>query len=260
MGRLAGKTALVTGAGSGVGRSAMIRFAQEGATVIGIGRSASTLEETAELVRATGGAAHIGIVDLIGHEATNAFVARVIADLGRIDILVHAAGVGYSWEEKSPGSMADVANVSPEKWREVIGINLDGFYHAAHAVLPHMIEQNGGSIVAVASISGFLGLPSAHAYCAAKAGVINLTRAMAVAYAGNNIRTNCIAPGFIATPMVESVLSLFDSPESATAITPMARPGSPEEMANGCLFLASDEASYCNGSVLVIDGGSSARQ
>lgn len=260
VGRVDRKVALVTGAGSGVGRAVMLRFAEEGAIVIGVGRTSATIEETAALVNAKGGTAYARVADLSESTPIEAVVADIVREHGRIDILVHAAGVGYSWAEKSPGSMNDVATTSPDKWREVMGINLDGFYHASHAVLPHMIAAEAGSIVAVASISGMVGLPVAHAYCAAKAGIINLTRAMATAYADKNIRSNCIAPGFIATPMVESVLSVFEDPAAAIAITPMGRPGTPEEMANGCLYLASDEASYCNGTVLVIDGGSTARQ
>lgn len=259
-GRVAGKVALVTGAGSGVGRAVMTRFAAEGAIVVGVGRTAATIEETAASISSIGGTAYSRVADLSDSDPIQAVANGIVQQHGRIDILVHAAGVGYSWAEKSPGSMNDVATTTPDKWREVIGINLDGFYHASLAVLPHMIAGGGGSIVAVASISGLLGLPVAHAYCAAKGGVINLTRAMATAYADRNIRTNCIAPGFIATPMVESVLSVFEDRDAAVAITPMARPGTPEEMANGCLYLASDEASYCNGTVLVIDGGTSARQ
>lgn len=256
-GRLAGKIALITGAGTGVGRACMARFAEEGATVFGVGRTLATLEES---LTAAGGNGAVHVADLSRPEDAEAAAQAAIAKYGRIDILVHAAGVGYSWAEKSPGSMNDVATTTPDKWREVIGINLDGFYHAAHAVLPGMIARKSGAIVAVASISGLQGLPVAHAYCAAKAGIINLVRAMCVAYAKDNIRTNCIAPGFIDTPMVASVLNVFDDPAVAEQIAPMARPGSPIEMANGCLYLASDEASYCNGSVLVIDGGSSARQ
>ena len=258
--RVEGKIALITGAGSGVGRAAMLRFAQEGAVAIGTGRTLATIEESAALVHEAGGEAMALPADLAQSEDTDVLVDAVIARYGRIDIVVHAAGVGYSWAEKSPGSMNDVATTTPEKWREIIGINLDGFYNVAHAVLPHMLKRSAGSIVAVASISGLQGMPVAHAYCAAKAGVTNLTRAMAVAYANRGVRVNCVAPGFIATPMVESVLSVFDDPQAAEAITPLARAGTPEEMASGCLFLASDEASYCTGSVLVIDGGSSARQ
>ena len=259
-GRVAGKIAVVTGAGSGVGQAAMRLFSREGATVVGMGRTEAKLRAIEAEVSAAGGKARSLVADLSDSESVKAAIEQVIDDLGRIDIVVHAAGVGYSWAEQSPDSMNDVATTPPEKWREVIGINLDGYYNISHAVLPHMLAARSGSIVAVASISGMFGLAQAHAYCAAKAGMLNLTRAMCVAYAEQNIRVNCIAPGFIATPMVESVLSIFDDPATAQQVAPMARPGTPEEMAHGCLYLASDEASYCNGTVLVIDGGSTARQ
>ena len=200
------------------------------------------------------------MADLGRDDSGDIVVAAAIKEFGKIDILVHAAGVGYSWAEKSPGSMNDIVNTVPQKWREVININLDGYYVMARAVLPRMIAAGGGSIVAVTSISGMLGLPVAHAYTAAKAGMINLTRSLCVSYAKDNIRTNCIAPGFIDTPMVASVVNIFNDPVVADQLTPMRRPGTPDEMAKGCLYLASDDASYCNGTVLVIDGGTSARQ
>jgi NAD(P)-dependent dehydrogenase (short-subunit alcohol dehydrogenase family) len=202
--------------------------------------------------------AHVG--DLAVEGVADAAVAQVLARHGQLDILVHAAGVGYSWAEKSPGSMDAVDTTSLEKWREVIGINLDAGFLVSRAAIAAMRAHGGGSIVHVSSISGFLGLPSAHAYTAAKAGLINLTRSLCVAYAKDGIRVNCVAPGFIATPMVASVLNLFDDPAVAEAITPMRRPGTPAEIAEACLFLASDASSYCNGSVLVADGGTSARQ
>jgi len=123
-----------------------------------------------------------------------------------------------------------------------------------------MKKQGGGAIVAVASISGMLGLPQSHAYTAAKGGMMNLTRSLCVTYASDNIRANCVVPGAVATPMIASLLSLFNDPRAAERITPARRPGTPEEMAYGCLYLGSDEATYCNGSMLVIDGGISARQ
>ena len=258
--RLEGKVALITGAGTGVGRSCMKIFADEGAIVIGAGRTQATLNESVANASANGGKAFGMAADISSEDACVKLVADTIAQHGRIDILVHAAGVGYSWMEKSPNSMNDVATTPFDKWREVIGINLDGYFLMSRAVLPGMIAAGGGAIVAVTSISGFLGLPVAHAYCAAKAGAINLTRAMCVAYAKDNIRVNCIAPGFIDTPMVASVVGAFDDPVVADQLSPMRRPGTPDEMAKGCLYLASDDASYCNGSVLVIDGGSSARQ
>ncbi len=233
--RLEGKVALITGAGSGVGRACMMRFAQEGAKILGAGRTSATLEAVVAEVEAGKGEARMAVGDL----SRAADVERVVDEAkdayGRIDILVHAAGVGYSWAEKSPGSMNGTIDLSPEKWREVIGINLDSYYLLAHAVLPGMVAQKSGS------------------------GVINLTRSLCVAHAKDGIRANCVAPGFIDTPMIASVIDVFDDPAKAEAISPMRRPGLPMEIANGCLYFASDESSYCNGSILVIDGGTSAR-
>ncbi len=257
MARLDGKVALITGAGTGVGRAATILFAAEGACVLGVGRTAATLAEAAA---AAGPSAATFTGDLATDGVADAAVAAAVERFGRLDIVVHAAGVGYSWAEKSPGSMDAIDTTTLAKWREVTAINLDAGFLVARAAVAHMRTHGGGSIVNVASISGFLGLPAAHAYTAAKAGLINLTRSLCVSYANAGIRANCVAPGFIATPMVASVLSLFDDPAVAEAITPMRRAGTPLEIAEACLFLASDAASYCNGSVLVADGGTSARQ
>jgi NAD(P)-dependent dehydrogenase (short-subunit alcohol dehydrogenase family) len=246
MGRLEGKIALITGAGSGVGRAAMQIFSKEGAKVVGVSRTQSALDETLRLVKAAGGKGAVVSADLSTEAGVAKTMKATLDAFGRIDILVNSAGVGYSWMEKSEGSMNDIATTSLDKMSKL-------------AVL-EMKKQGGGAIVNVTSISGFQGLGVAHSYCAAKGGTINLTRAMCVAYAADNIRTNCIAPGFINTPMVASVINLFDDPNMADRLTPMRRPGTPEEMAYGCLYLASDEASYCNGTVLVIDGGTTARQ
>lgn len=156
--------------------------------------------------------------------------------------------------------MGDVLNTSPQAWEEVMAINLNSCFYMCRHVIPEFIRQGHGTIVNVSSISGYVGLAGAHTYTAAKAGMINLTRSLCVAYAARGIRANCIAPGFIATPMVASVLNLFDDPAMADRITPMKRPGTALEMAYGCLYLASDESTYCNGSVLTIDGGTTARQ
>jgi NAD(P)-dependent dehydrogenase (short-subunit alcohol dehydrogenase family) len=260
MGRVTQKVAVITGAGTGVGRACMKLFAAEGAKVVGVSRTQLNLDETLRQLRAAGGEGMILARDLATDSAAEEVVQAALQAYGRVDILVHAAGVGYSWMQQSPDSMNDVANTPPDKWREVIRINLDSFYLASRAVIPHMKAQGGGAIVAVASISGLQGLAVAHAYTASKGGTINLTRSLCVAYAKDNIRANCIAPGFIDTPMVASVINLFDDPDMADRLTPMRRPGTAEEMAYGCLYLASDEASYCNGTVLVIDGGTTARQ
>ena len=260
MDRLGGKVALITGAGTGVGRACMEIFAREGARVVGVSRTQGNLDETLALVTAAGGVGSVVAADLSTPEGAQKAVDAAMAVHGRIDVLVNSAGVGYNHVASSPGSMNDVANTTPENWREVLAINLDSGFYMCRLVVPIMKAQGGGSIVNVTSISGFQGLAGAHTYTAAKGGMINLTRSMCVAYAKDGIRANCIAPGFIATRMVADYLPLFDDPAVAEAITPMRRPGTPEEMAYGCLYLASDEASYCNGSVLVIDGGTTARQ
>ena len=144
--------------------------------------------------------------------------------------------------------------IAQEKgWFKEAGLDLTMKDFQAAAQVPLAVVSGDADLGVTAFTAGFFNL-------AAKGGLINLTRAMCVAYATDNIRTNCIAPGFIATPMVASVLNLFDDPDMADRLTPMRRPGTPEEMAYGCLYLASSEASYCNGTVLVIDGGTTARQ
>lgn len=260
MNRMNGKVVIVTGAGTGVGQAAMRLFAAEGAKVLGVSRTLSNLEKTLELVKSDGGDGRIVAADLSDDAACQRVVKATLDAYGRIDSLVHSAGVGYSWGDKSPGTMGDVLNTTPEAWHEVLSINLDACFYMCRHVIPEFIKQGKGNIVNVASISGFQGLAGAHTYTAAKGAMINLTRSLCVAYAAQGVRANCIAPGFIATPMVASVLNLFDDPAVADQITPMRRPGTALEMAYGCLYLASDESSYCNGTVLTIDGGTTARQ
>ncbi len=260
MDRLKGKIALITGAGTGVGRECMKLFAAEGAKVVGVSRTKSNLDEALTQVKAAGGEGRVVAADLSKPDGAETAMAEALKTYGRVDILVNSAGVGYSWLGKSPGSMGSVDDTTPEKWAEVMAINLDSVFHMCRLAIPQMKKQGGGSIVNVTSISGFQGLPVAHTYTAAKGAAINLTRSLAVTYCGENIRVNCIAPGFINTPMVADVIGLFDDPAMADRLTPMKRAGTPEEMAYGCLYLASDEASYCQGTVLVIDGGTTARQ
>ncbi len=259
-GRVEGKITVIAGAGTGVGRACMIVFGREGATVIGSARTQENLDESLRLAKEAGGDGFVLAADLSKPESADELIKAVMGKYGRIDILVNSVGVGYSWIEKSPGSMEDIVNTTPEKWHEVMAINLDACFYMSRGVVPVMQEQGGGAIVNVGSISGFQGLPVAHTYTAAKGAMLNLTRSLCVTYAKDNIRTNCIAPGVIATPMVESILGMFDDDDMADRLTPMKRPGTPEEMALGCLYLGSDEASYCNGTILTIDGGTTARQ
>jgi len=260
-GRVDGKIAIITGAGTGIGQATMILFGREGAKVIGVSRTQSALDKTLEMTRAAGGDGIVIARDLSKLSGAEDVIAQTMDTYGRIDILVHAAGVGWSWgQNQSPGSMEDIANTSPEKWAEVMAINLDSCFFMCRGVIPIMKKQGGGSIVNVASISGFVGMTTAHTYCAGKGAMINLTRAMAATYAMDGIRANCVCPGYTDTPMISPVMGLFDDKATADVLTPMQRAGTPEEMAYGCLYLGSDEATYCTGVVLPIDGGTTARQ
>jgi NAD(P)-dependent dehydrogenase (short-subunit alcohol dehydrogenase family) len=228
--------------------------------VVGVARTQSNLDDALAAVTQAGGRGRVLAKDLSRPESAEEIVADTLAAYGRIDILVHSASVGWSWGEKSPGSMSPLTETPVEKWQEVIGLNLNAAAYIDRAVLIQMLKQGQGSIVNVASISGLFGMPTAHTYCAAKGGVINLTRALAITYAKQGVRVNAVCPGYTDTPMIAPVMNLFDDDAVATSLVPMARAGTPLEMAYGCLYLASDEASYCNGTVLVIDGGTTARQ
>jgi len=260
-GRVEGKITIITGAGTGIGQAAMVLFGREGAKVVGVSRTQSALDMTLVMTQEAGGEGIVIARDLSAVEGAEAVIEETMKTYGRIDILVQAAGVGWSWgQDQSPGSMNDVANTTPEKWHEVMSINLDSCFYMCRGVVPIMQKQRGGSIVNVASISGFVGMTTAHTYCAGKGATINLTRSMAATYAMDGIRANCVCPGYTDTPMIAPVMGMFDDTATADVLTPMQRAGTPEEMAYGCLYLGSDEASYCNGVVLPIDGGTTARQ
>jgi NAD(P)-dependent dehydrogenase (short-subunit alcohol dehydrogenase family) len=260
MGRLDGKVALITGAGSGVGRACMTLFAREGAKTVGVSRRQASLDETLAAVRAAGADGLVVSADLATEEGAQAAFDATMQAHGRIDVLVAAAGIGGSYGKKRPGSMADTANIPPDAWQDVMALNVNACFYIYRLVVPQMQAQGGGSIVHVASVASFVSSAGGHAYSASKATTLSLTRSLAVTYAKDGIRANCIAPGWIDTPMVaEYIPMLFGDPAKAEAMTPMARPGTPEENAYACLFFASDESTYCNGAVLTVDGGQSAR-
>jgi NAD(P)-dependent dehydrogenase (short-subunit alcohol dehydrogenase family) len=259
MGRLDGKAAMITGAGSGIGRACMVMFAKEGATVFGVSRTIANLEETLRLVEETGGSGSVFSADLSDPDRAEAAVNQCIDEYGRIDILVNCAGVGYSWKDTRIGSMDPIDTTPIDLWREVMSINLDSVFYVSRLVVRQMKKQQQGSIVNVSSIFGMAGAPDAHTYTATKGAIINLTRSMSVAYVDDNIRVNSVAPGFVKTQMVEIVLDQLFSPENPKLVAPMGRPATTEEVAYACLYLASDEASYCTGTILAVDGGSTAR-
>jgi len=259
-GRMHDKVVVVTGASSGIGRATMEACAREGAKVVGTARTESKLKDALAAVKAHGSEGIVVPADLEDEGTMDRVVKEALDAFGRIDVLVSNAGVGWQYGIDNPGTMGGIHEASLDNWRAIIGgVDLEGYFLAIHAVLPHMIEQASGSIVNVSSMAGVTGLYDAHAYTAAKGAIVNLTRSMAISYARHGVRTNTVCPGFVDTPMIAPVVGAFDDEATAAALSPMGRPARAEEIANAILFLASDEASYCNGSVLVVDGGCTAR-
>lgn len=262
MPRLDGKVAIVTGGGTGIGRACVLRFAAEGACVVAAGRTASTLEAVTAEAREAGGQARGVPTDVSREEDCKALVDVALDAFGRVDALVNNAGVGWQYRETHPHGMDPLAETPSEFWREVIDINLNSVYYVGKYVIPVMREQGGGAIVNVSSIGGLGGMSDAHAYSAAKAGMVNLTRSLARTYGPFGIRTNCVAPGLVDTQMVQSYMEERGNPQRHDQlrymVSPLGRAADPDEIAAACLFLVSDEASYVNGATLPVDGGSSA--
>ncbi len=250
------EVAVITGAGSGIGRAAALRFAEAGYTVVVCGRREAPLQETQDAAAALPGEVIVQVGD-VGQQADAETITQAAVTAGRYAVLVNNAGVGYNYGVDHPGSMSALRDTTAEQWREVMRINLDSVYFMCHAALQHMTD--GASIVNVASGGGLRGMDDAHTYATTKAGMINLTRSLAKAYGPEGIRSNVIAPGFVETDMVSSVLDSNMNPFADEAlryqVSPMGRPGQPEEVAEAIYFMAV-HGTYCNGAVLSVDGGS----
>lgn len=254
------KVVLITGAGTGMGRAALIRFAAAGAKVVATGRTQATLEEAVMAARGTGAKAEYVIADVGTEEGARRAVDFAVETFGGLDVLVNNASVGWAYEQVVPGSMAATADVPTEAWRDVVRINLESVHLMCHFALPELRKRGGGSILNVSSVGGTQGMADAHAYAAAKAGVVNLTRSLARTYGPEKIRANCFAPGVVDTGMIDPYRDTFEAafsdPAAAAQLCPLGRMGTVEEAADAMFFLAL--ASYCNGSTLIMDGGSSA--
>jgi len=259
-GRLDGKVAIITGGSSGIGRATAEAFGREGAKVVVTARREEKLREVVGAVESAGSEGLAVPADLEDDATADRVVKEAIDAFGRVDVLVNNAGVGWQYGIDHPGTMAGIHEASLENWRAIIGgVDLEGYFLMIHAALPKMLEQGSGSVVNVASMAGVTGLYDAHAYTAAKGAIVNMSRSMAISYGKQGVRTNVVCPGFVDTPMIAPVIGVFDDEATAGTLVPLGRPAQPEEIANALLFFASDEASYCNGSVLLVDGGCTAR-
>ncbi len=248
--RLAGKVALITGGGTGIGSATARLFAQEGASVVVTGRRAEPIAAVASEI---GGVAVAGDTSDPAHPSEA--VATAVRSFGGLDVVVANAGVGLG------GSAAEVTD---EQWGTTIDINLTGQLYLIRAALPRMIERGGGSIVVVSSVSALVADNGSAAYVASKAGLVGLMRSVAVDYGPLGIRANAVLPGWVRTPMADRSMeelaardgvTLEAAYASATSEAPLRRAGEPEEIAACCAFLASDEASFVTGASLVADGG-----
>ena len=245
---LDGKVALITGAGSGIGRATSLIFAREGARLVLADIVAEGGEETLRMVKQEGAEAIFVRSDVSKLTEVEALVAKVISTWGRIDCAFNNAGID--------GKMGKLAECTEENWNRTIAINLSGVFFCMKAEIPHMLRQGGGAIVNTASVAGITGSPGLPAYVASKHGVVGLTRAAALEYGREKIRVNCVCPGPIRTPMMSRLLTGRPEMEQRFASAePLKRLGEPAEIGEAVAWLCSDAASYVTGHAMPVDGG-----
>ena len=248
--RLRDKCAIVTGAGSGIGRASARLFAAHGARVVAVDRDEAGVTATVESIVEAGGTALAMVADVGTESDVAAYVSRTVEEFGGLDVVYANAGIS--------GGLVPMLEQPVELWQEVLRINLIGPFLAIKHAAPHMIEQGHGSIICTASVAGLRANAGGNPYSASKAGVISLVQTAANALSGTGVRVNAICPGLIETGMTKP---LFDrARERGTAdrigqLNPLQRHGIPDEIAATALFLASEEASYVNGQAIAVDGG-----
>ncbi len=248
--RLQGKVAVVTGAAVGLGRAVATRFAREGASVVAADINARDGAATVDRIKESGSSAMFVPTDVSDERAVAALMRTVLEEFGRIDILYNNAAVLCSDRETV------VHKLSSETWDYVIGVNLRGAFLCSKYAVPSMLEQGSGSIIHTGSPTGLTGCaPMLTAYSVSKGGMAALTKVMAAAYAGNNIRVNSIVPGTMDTPMNRYILADPKEREEYRRAVPLGRLGQPEDIEGIAVFLASDESAYCTGGTYMCDGG-----
>jgi NAD(P)-dependent dehydrogenase (short-subunit alcohol dehydrogenase family) len=244
--RLAGRRAFVTGAAGGLGQAISAALAAQGASIAATGRNRLRLEQLASSLDGDGSRVSVYEVDVRDAEAVQRCVDAAAADLGGLDLVVNAAAIDTGW--------APAADMTLEIWHDTIATNLHGTYHVCRAALPHLVSGGGGTVVNITSVAGHKAWPLDAAYNASKAGVELLTRTIAVEYAKQGVRANCLAPGVIDAGLTDTVT---DDAERAELVEmhPMARMGTVHEVAEAVVWLSSESSSFTTGAVLRVDGG-----
>jgi NAD(P)-dependent dehydrogenase (short-subunit alcohol dehydrogenase family) len=252
MKRLKGKVAIITGSGQGIGRSAALLFAREGANVVVVDINKKAGEKTVNEINESGGEALFVHADVSMADEVITLMEAVKKHYGCLNVLYNNASI-YLANQDGP-----IVDIEEEIWDRIIAVNLKSTYLCCKYGIPLILDSGGGSIINTASSAGVIGIPNCDAYTATKGATISLTRSLAVEYRPLNIRVNCIVPAGVQTPMLSSSNlqdSTFDEKHFLALRTPSRRYGKPEEIASVALFLASDESSYVNGAIIVADGG-----
>ncbi len=244
---LAGRVALVTGGGSGIGAATARRFARAGAAVVVADVAEAGAAAVADEIVADGGRAVAIAADVSEGDQVDAMMALAVDRFGGLDLAFNNAGIS--------GTYGPLADLSIEDWQRTIDINLTGVFRCIRAEVPLMLERGGGSIVNTSSAAGQMGFAMLPAYVAAKHGVIGLTRSAALEYARAGIRVNAVLPGTVHTPMLEAFAGSVEGVQALAAPSPTGRPGTPEEVAEAAVWLSTDAARFVNGHCLAVDGG-----
>lgn len=244
--RLKGKTAIVTGAGSGIGQAIALHYAKEGAQVVCAGHHIESCQETVSAIEAAGGTALAVACDVSDASAVEAMVTTAVSEFGQLDILVNNAGVVLQ---------TPLETMTEQQWDQVIDVDLKGTFLGMKYAIPEMEKTGAGKVINITSIAGIVGFAQTAAYCAAKGGVITLTKEAAVEYAPKRINVNAIAPGVIKTKMTDRLLQDEQIAGQLKSAIPYPRFGESEDIAHLAVYLASSESDFVNGETVVIDGG-----